>query len=116
MQLSMMPSISISMPPTITPTVSNVPSESMQPSIICDDGEIPVILRVDITTDGYPWETSWRVTNILTSQIVFKGNSYTNKYSLHSKTHPVCPQNCFLFTVYDSVGDGLTGAYYDNNP
>merc|ERR1740124_1214305 len=108
-------SFSISMPPSITPPVSNVPSEepSMQPSIICD--EIPVILRVDITTDGCPSETSWRVTNILTSQIVLEGNSYTNKYSLHSKTHPVCPQNCFLFTVYNYYGDGLND-WGDGNP
>merc|ERR1740124_1166138 len=100
-----------------------MPSISIQPSIICNDSEIPVILRVDITTDRWPEETSWNVINILTSQIVFEGNSYTNKYSLHSKTHPVCPQNCFLFTVYDSHGDGLTsygtdGSYqvfFDNN-
>merc|ERR1740136_370306 len=78
---------------SFAPTVSNVPSESMQPSIICNYSEIPVILRVDIMTDGYPDETSLRVINILTSQIVFEGNSYTNQYSLHSKTHPVCPQN-----------------------
>merc|ERR1740124_304917 len=89
-----------------------MPSISIQPSIICNDSEIPVILRVDITTDRWPSETSWNVTNILTSQIVFEGNSYTNKNSLHSKTHPVCPQNCFLFTVYDMIGDGLNDGYY----
>ena len=63
--------------------------------------------------------------NILTSQIVFKVNSYTNDNYLHSNTRPVCPQDCFLFTIYDSWSDGLfdcdnynSGSYpvfFDNN-
>ena len=89
----------------------------MQPSTIYNNSEIHVLLKVDIMTNYWPSDTSWKVKNILTSQTVFEGNSYTNKNYLQSKTHPVFPQDCFLFTVYDSYDDGLIyGDYYGDNP
>jgi hypothetical protein len=59
-----------------------------------------------LTTDCYPGETSWEVTNS-SNQVLFTGSGYANN---SVNNIPLClPTECFTFRIFDSYGDGLFG-------
>ena len=97
---------------------SSVPSTSVTStsSISCDNNETPVLIKVVITTDDYPSETSWKVailiTNPFAQQIIFEGGPYTAKNTLHTKINQVCPQDCFKFKIYDSYSESINDVSY----
>lgn len=68
------------------------------------------ILKILITPDSYPYETSWRVQNA-------EGEVLLSANSAISDSVCVKPDNCYIFTIYDQFGDGICctsglGAYY----
>merc|ERR1740124_286167 len=106
------PSKEASMAPSLL--VEPLSALSSAPSIICDDNETPITVKVDLQTDGFPTDTSWNVMNPFTGDIIVESGQYTGEYVFVSTTHTVCPKDCFQFTIYDSYGDGLTDDIYGN--
>ena len=65
-------------------------------------------LKVDVTTDTYPGETSWTLTNTCTgetTEAVDQNTMYTAKSTPYSKEYCVA-EAAYEFTINDSYGDG----------
>merc|ERR1712157_641875 len=70
-----------------------------------------VMLKIDITFDNFPEDTSWILKNtcILGGQVLGTGGSYGQVHA--ARTHTVfaqeVPDGTFQFTIEDVYGDGL---------
>ena len=65
-------------------------------------------LKVDVTTDTYPGETSWTLTNTCTGETtesVDQNTMYTAQSTPYSKEYCVA-EAAYEFTINDSYGDG----------
>lgn len=82
-------------------------------------------IRVDITTDCFGSQTTWNVTDVASGTIILSGGPYTDSNEptvQDSAVANVDGSGCYLFTIYDSQGNGMdshfgTGSYtvyYDN--
>lgn len=70
----------------------------------CNDNE----LTLTITTDNYPGETTWTVTN--GSGTVASGGPYSSANTTY--TESIClVDDCYDFTINDSYGDGICCSY-----
>lgn len=62
--------------------------------------------NLNLTTDCYPTETSWEITDGL-GTVVASGSGYAQNSSY---VIPVClSDECYTFTIFDSYGDGVYG-------
>jgi hypothetical protein len=102
---SLIPSTEPSLVPSANPSLSIVPSlePSSTPSM-CPFS----LLRLELKTDDYPDETSWKVVDLNTNEIVAEKSlgEYTAKKTVH--TESLCISNgCVEFTMQDSWSDGI---------
>ncbi|TND07817.1 MAG: alkyl hydroperoxide reductase/Thiol specific antioxidant/Mal allergen [Bacteroidetes bacterium] len=71
-------------------------------------------LTINITTDRYGAETTWKLFNSA-GTVVSQGGPYTNMSSAGAYPQtPVnvnAPNDCYRFEIYDSYGDGMCCAY-----
>ncbi|KAL7528586.1 hypothetical protein ACHAXR_002518 [Thalassiosira sp. AJA248-18] len=63
-------------------------------------------LTVEVTTDGFPFETSWELINTSTGQVEKTSPEYTAKNEFHRDEYCV-PEAQYNFTIYDTAGDGI---------
>ena len=63
----------------------------------------------NLTTDDYASETSWEFKNGA-GTILYSGNSYANNTS-YTETFDVDPDECYTFTIEDTIGDGICCGY-----
>jgi len=94
------PSLSPSLPPTEFPTRSPV-----------DQGCGVVSLL--IKTDSYGSETSWKLRNAITGNLItyVRANSYANGLAYSHPDIPCLRDGSYTFTIRDSYGDGLCCSY-----
>jgi len=91
------------MSPTPGPAgATYAPTPELEP---CKDGQKRV--HVAVTTDAYPWETSWNITN------TFRKNKLSSDvmdemYVRYTKSKCLWSKQCYIFTISDLYGDGLT--------
>eukprot|EP00548_Thalassiothrix_antarctica_P018334 CAMPEP_0194194308 /NCGR_PEP_ID=MMETSP0154-20130528/75515_1 /TAXON_ID=1049557 /ORGANISM="Thalassiothrix antarctica, Strain L6-D1" /LENGTH=456 /DNA_ID=CAMNT_0038918729 /DNA_START=70 /DNA_END=1436 /DNA_ORIENTATION=+ len=80
-------------PPTPAPTPCTTPS-----------------IEVEVTTDNYPAETSWEITNSCNNGVVGSGGDYTEANTI--QTYSLCvPQAQYTFVISDAFGDGICCSY-----
>jgi len=65
-------------------------------------------LVVKVVTDGYPAETSWKVTD--SGRIIRSKNTFSKKYFTYEDTLCLSKGSRFVFEITDTYGDGLAGA------
>ena len=70
----------------------------------CDQCGLVSRVRVKITTDKYPGETSWEIKE--DDRVIMSGGSYNKKYSSFSISK-CFGHGTYNFTIYDSWGDGM---------
>ena len=70
------------------------------------------VLKLSIRTDANPQETTWKITNLWTNEVVLEGGPYEQPNTMHTETLEITGDGCFDFTIYDSSGDGLDGGVY----
>jgi len=103
---SVSPSASPSPAPTqsLSPSVSPSASTSASPSsFVCIGDEV----TVELTTDYWPNETSWRITDPGGETLYFK-DDYTDRLTNHTTTVPeLCRGIAYVFTIYDDYGEGI---------
>ncbi len=75
---------------------------------LCVGGGLTV--QVKITTDKYPSETSWTLTNECGLQSSMSGGPYTQQSTLHIATQCL-PHGQYKFTINDTFGDGICCGY-----
>jgi hypothetical protein len=74
------------------------------------------LVKVDITTDRYASETTWEITSSAGTVIASGGpwsNMAANGQTVQTtvNVNGLLPNECYLFTIYDSYGDGICCAY-----
>ena len=69
-----------------------------------------VELKLSIRTDDYPGETTWKVTDLATGDVVLEGGPYTEANHVYTETLEINQDGCFDFTIYDAGGNGFTGS------
>jgi len=70
----------------------------------------PATIRVDISLDEYPAETSWTLTNTCNdgNTVVASGGPYADALSLNTTSEEfVVADGTFVFEIQDSYGDGI---------
>jgi len=65
------------------------------------------VLTLEITTDNYPGETTWEVSNEL-GNVLYSGGPYSDVTTTLSESITLPSDGCYSFIIYDSYGDGLT--------
>ena len=66
------------------------------------------VLKLSIRTDSNPQETTWKVTNLSTGEVVLEGGPYDQANHMYNETLDITGDGCFDFTIYDAGGDGFT--------
>ena len=66
------------------------------------------VLKLSIRTDSNPQETTWKVTNLWTGEVVLEGGPYDQANHMYTETLEITGDGCFDFTIYDAGGDGFT--------
>mmetsp|Transcript_1253 Transcript_1253/g.2742 ORF Transcript_1253/g.2742 Transcript_1253/m.2742 type:complete len:802 (+) Transcript_1253:241-2646(+) len=93
-------------PPTPEPTPEPTNLPTNMPIQFCSDGKI---VTVDVTTDKYPAETSWTLTNQCTNEVIIEVGVralYKAAYTFYSNEYCVADA-AYQFTIADSWGDGI---------
>ena len=67
-------------------------------------------IEIKITTDEYPGETAWTLTNKCESGAVINSPQYTATNTLHSNKYCV-PSGAYDFTITDKFSDGICCEY-----
>jgi len=63
-----------------------------------------------LTTDEYPQETSWVLTNS-SGTVVGTGGSYTDQLTQFSDVFCLATDQCYTFSIFDTYNDGICCAY-----
>lgn len=66
------------------------------------------VLKLTIRTDNNPQQTTWKVKNMATGEVVLQGGPYDQANHSYTETLEVVGDGCYDFTIYDAGGDGLT--------
>lgn len=66
------------------------------------------VLKLTVRTDANPEETTWKVTNLWTGEVVLEGGPYDTPNHNYTETLEITGDGCYDFTIYDAGGNGLT--------
>jgi len=106
--------------PSAVPSVSSIPTSSSAPTFIpdCSCGAGEFKFELELKTDNYPWETSWRIQNENGDVLVTDENVYKERLQIFN--HEYClPVGCYDFVIDDSAWDGICcgfgEGYYDGS-
>lgn len=69
-------------------------------------------VKVVVKTDDHPGETTWRVTNTETGDVIQEGGPYEEANHKYETVLEIAGDGCYNLTVYDAGGDGITGTGY----
>lgn len=64
-------------------------------------------VRISVTTDDYPSETSWTLTSSTTGNTIGSASSYSSSYTTFDEDYCLDHTECYSFVILDSVGDGI---------
>ena len=98
--------------PSSEPTSTQAPSPipTLSPSVSSSPTATPLNFQLTLNTDYYSAETSWvvrdRTKNCETLGQGGQGSEYQG-FTLHNASLAFTPDSCYLFTIYDSYGDGI---------
>jgi len=92
--------------------IDHVPTDqpSMQPSESPSalGGRIKMFL--DINTDFYPRETTWKFYSYSAGKYIYRGGPYIRRYGTYEEVFRLKPGK-YKFEIHDSYKDGLDGSY-----
>ena len=72
----------------------------------CDTDEIKI--KVEIETDDWGYETSWRITDLIGAILLEGGRDGTyGNLSYYTDSICVASDGCYFFEIYDTYGDGI---------
>ena len=70
------------------------------------------VLKLTIRTDNNPQETTWKVKNMATGEIVQEGGPYNQANHNYTETLQIVVDGCYDLTIYDAGGNGLVNGFY----
>ena len=68
------------------------------------------VLKLTIRTDANPEETTWKVTNLGTGEVVLEGGPYDTPNHTYNQVLEITGDGCYDFTIYDAGGNGFSGS------
>ena len=68
-----------------------------------------VEVKLSIRTDANPGETTWKLTNMATGEVVQEGGPYDEANHMYTETLAIPTDGCYDFTIYDAGGNGFSG-------
>ena len=68
------------------------------------------VLKLTVRTDSNPQETTWKLTNLSTGEVVLEGGPYDSPNHNYTETLNVTEDGCYDFTIYDAGGNGFSGS------
>ncbi|MBO4655973.1 MAG: Omp28-related outer membrane protein [Bacteroidales bacterium] len=71
-------------------------------------------ITINLTTDKYGSETTWQVKDVSNNSVIASGGPYSDASTATVQTIPditVDGTGCYVFTIYDSYGDGICCSY-----
>ena len=73
----------------------------------CEDGTS--LLRLSLTLDTKPEETSWRIFDYDTNEVILEGKDYSGDYAKGTVVAEACvpTDRCLIFTIFDAGRNGL---------
>jgi hypothetical protein len=79
----------------------------------------PNTVKLMLKTDAHPEQNTWEIINSL-GEIIKSGGPYANANTIYQETILLPAEDCYLFKLYDTGGDGLTmpgfyAFYYGSN-
>ena len=67
-----------------------------------------LVIKLVLRTDGKPQETTWKLTNLGTGEVVLEGGPYDEAGHTYNEILEITGDGCYDFTIYDAGGDGLS--------
>ena len=64
-------------------------------------------ISISLTTDDYGSETTWQVIDVSDNSVLASGGSYSSNNTQDIPDVIVDGTGCYVFTIYDSYGDGI---------
>lgn len=71
---------------------------------------VSTTIKLSIRTDTNPEETTWKVTDMATGEVMLEGGPYDTPNHSYNETLEIPADGCYDFTIYDAGGNGLTGS------
>lgn len=68
------------------------------------------VLTLTVRTDGNPQETTWKVTQIESGEVVLEGGPYDTPNHTYTEILEIPNDGCYDFTIYDAGGNGFSGS------
>ena len=62
---------------------------------------------MSVTTDNYPGETTWKITDASDTTVASDDESITTANTKYDSRFCLASSSCYKFTIYDSYGDGI---------
>merc|ERR1712003_416008 len=86
------------------------------PSPTPTNGPCTKEVKVSVTTDNYPGETSWSITSVDDpGNNLMSGSNYDNAGAIYSETAHLTCGKTYKFTINDAYGDGICCSYGEGN-
>lgn len=70
------------------------------------------VLKLTIRTDSNPQQTTWKVKNMATGEVIQEGGPYSQANHNYSESLEIPATGCYDLTIFDEGGDGLVGGFY----
>lgn len=70
---------------------------------------VGVQVKLQLHTDGNPEETTWKLTNLTTGEVVQEGGPYADANHTYTEFFEINADGCYDFTIYDASGNGFVG-------
>ena len=83
----------------------SVNTVSFDEAVLVVNKAIKVVLR----TDDHPEAITWEIVNTGTGETVFSGGPYDQAHHTYNETYNITENGCYMFTIYDATGNGLSG-------
>ena len=84
---------------------ASVSSTTFEETVLVVNKAIKVVIR----TDDHPEAITWDIVNTDTGETVFSGGPYDQSYHSYNETYNITENGCYMFTIYDATGNGLSG-------
>ena len=67
-------------------------------------------IKLIIRTDSNPEETTWKVTNVWSGEVIAEGGPYEDANHNYTEVIEITSDGCYDLTIYDAGGNGFTGS------
>lgn len=81
------------------------------PAFMCPGGCPEDIITINVFTDNYPGETTWTLVDESSGVQIASGGPYATAATLYTHYFCIPYAECYLFTIFDSYGDGICCSY-----